>query len=99
MTTQREPPTNGQPLSWRDVYRAVEESEGRVLAALTALSTRVLGVQTDHERRLRSVEDGLLIQMGRRQSAVEVLGAGKTFVLLAFSATGAAIAIIDFLRP
>lgn len=47
------PPANGHgPLSWRDVYKAVGDSEERVIDAIEAVHTDV----KDHETRLRSIE-------------------------------------------
>ena len=43
---------NGTPLSWRDVHKAVERSEERVLAAIGEVHADV----KDHELRLRSIE-------------------------------------------
>lgn len=45
------------PLSWRDVYRAVAESEARVIAAVGTLGVRLDVELRDHESRLRSIEE------------------------------------------
>jgi hypothetical protein len=45
------------PLSWRDVYRAVEESERRILKALADGLLPLQQNSSDHERRLRMIED------------------------------------------
>jgi hypothetical protein len=52
--------------------------------------------QLDVGPRLTALEREGLIQAARSKSIVEVLGAGKTIVLLAFSFLGAAIAIIGW---
>lgn len=44
------------PLSWRDVYRAVGESEQRIIASVNAAVLPLTQAQADHETRLRSVE-------------------------------------------
>jgi hypothetical protein len=44
------------PLSWRDVYRAVGESEQRIIGALNAAVLPLTKAQADHEARLRAVE-------------------------------------------
>jgi hypothetical protein len=49
-------PASG-PLSWRDVYRAVEESEKRILKALGDVALPLRTDSEDHERRLRAIED------------------------------------------
>jgi hypothetical protein len=49
-------PSNSPALSWRDVYKAVGESETRVVAAINDLATRLLNTTGDHENRLRVVE-------------------------------------------
>jgi hypothetical protein len=45
------------PLSWRDVYRAVGDSETRLLAALDKWGRELKDDFTDHETRLRIIED------------------------------------------
>jgi hypothetical protein len=89
--------TNGSPLSWRDVYRAVEKSEDRIVAVVTDLGTRLSEKQAEHSRRLRTLEDLAIVNSTRQRSVVEMLGRGKTFLLLGFSATGATVALINFL--
>lgn len=44
------------PLSWRDVYRAVGESEQRIIASVNAAVLPLTQAQADHETRLRAVE-------------------------------------------
>jgi agmatine/peptidylarginine deiminase len=44
------------PLSWRDVYRAVNESETRIVAAITDATKPIISLQSDHEQRLRDLE-------------------------------------------
>lgn len=44
------------PLSWRDVYRAVGESEQRIIGALNTAVLPLTQAQADHEARLRRVE-------------------------------------------
>lgn len=52
-----EPVTDpSSPLSWRDVYRAVGESEARVIASIQASVLPLTQAQADHEKRLRAVE-------------------------------------------
>jgi hypothetical protein len=48
--------SNG-PLSWRDVYRAVGDSETRLLAALDKWGHELKEDFADHETRLRIIED------------------------------------------
>lgn len=49
--------TNGTgPLSWRDVYKAVGDSEERLLRAFDDLRATVTGSTLDHETRLRRIE-------------------------------------------
>jgi hypothetical protein len=82
--------TNGNPLSWRDVYRAVGESEARVLRAVGDLGSRVLGVQSDHETRLRVVET-----RSSKTSGVFATVSGTQRVLITLGAiVGPVIAII-----
>lgn len=45
------------PLSWRDVYRAVNDSETRVVAAVAAAVAPLAKTLVDHEIRLDRIED------------------------------------------
>jgi len=49
-------PIPGQPLSWRDVYRAVTESEVRIVASINAAVTPLNASVVDHESRIREIE-------------------------------------------
>jgi flagellar biosynthesis/type III secretory pathway ATPase len=82
------------PLSWRDVYTAVGESESRTRDDIADLQKAVLGVTTDHEGRLRVIEAAALMNMGKRQGVIATLGVGKTALLFAFSAMGPVLAVI-----
>ena len=53
------------PLSWRDVYRAVGESETRVVAAIATAVAPLATALQDHEKRLGDVED---VQIGTKSS-------------------------------
>jgi Arc/MetJ-type ribon-helix-helix transcriptional regulator len=44
------------PLSWRDVYKAVHESEARVVEAIRDAVKPLNERQNDHEQRIRSLE-------------------------------------------
>lgn len=44
------------PLSWRDVYRAVGESEARIIASVNAAVAPLNTASADHELRLRNIE-------------------------------------------
>lgn len=56
MTTGDDIVTNGQPLSWRDVYKAVNDSEVRVTAAITQGVAQLTTAMSDHEARIRRLE-------------------------------------------
>ena len=87
----------GGPLSWRDVYTAVRDSEDRVVRAIKeAVSPvwedvrdqerrlRVMeqgGAGPDHEVRLRVVEKQVDNFVSREKGILSTLGVGKTFVL------------------
>lgn len=51
-------PDNAGPLSWRDVYRAVAESEVRIVAAINTAVAPLTASSADHEGRIRSLELG-----------------------------------------
>lgn len=50
------PPLGTGPLSWRDVYSAVADSEKRVLGAIGQLRADIGKVTDDHEVRVRTIE-------------------------------------------
>lgn len=43
-------------LSWRDVYKAVNESEKRIIDAIGTAVTPLKDASSDHENRIRSLE-------------------------------------------
>lgn len=47
---------SNSPLSWRDVYRALGETEGRILAAIDQAVRPLNASVVDHEARLRDIE-------------------------------------------
>lgn len=55
-------PVNGEetpvaaPLSWRDVYKAVGDSETRIIAAVNAAVNPLTSASADHEARIRAIE-------------------------------------------
>lgn len=49
-------PDRGSPLSWRDVYRAVEQSEKRIIEAVNAAVQPLSDTSKDHEQRIRRLE-------------------------------------------
>ena len=46
------------PLSWRDVYKAVGDSETRIIAKIDEAFADVSKKQDDHESRIRALEAG-----------------------------------------
>lgn len=44
------------PLSWRDVYKAVNDSETRIIAAVNTAVEPLVKSSADHELRLRKLE-------------------------------------------
>ena len=91
------PYPNG-PLSWRDVYTAVRDSEDRVVKAIKEAVAPVWDETKDHDRRIRAMELGgagadhetrlrVVEKMvdaftNRENGIMSTLGAGKTTVLL-----------------
>lgn len=66
------------PLSWRDVYLQVGESERRVIAALnTAIQPLALSA-SDHEKRIRDIEGMGSPQARRAEADVTLLMARVT---------------------
>lgn len=47
---------NTPPLSWRDVYRAVEQSEKRIIEAVNSAVQPLSDTSKDHEQRIRRLE-------------------------------------------
>lgn len=93
--------TTGEgPLSWRDVYKAVNEAETRLSNDIAEMRTAVLSVTTDHESRLRVVEQAQLLGQGKAQGVAFTIGTGKAAVLFVVSLVGPIIAIIGlFANP
>lgn len=66
------------PLSWRDVYKAVGDSEARVIKAVQDAVAPLTTGQADHEARIRIIEAAvqpiaaLTADRERRLSAVEL---------------------------
>lgn len=73
-----------QRVGFRDIYRAVGESEARIVAALNAAIAPLTVSSTDHESRLRVIEAAvapmavLATDRDRRLVAVEGMTAGLT---------------------
>lgn len=74
------PANAGGPLSWRDVYAAVEASETRVLGAITALRGELSKATDDHEQRVRVLEsivvtrpefDSLERRVGKNEDTIQ----------------------------
>jgi hypothetical protein len=90
------PAPNGS-LSWRDIYRAVEASEAKITTRLDAMASLLITRLEKHDEEIRDIQDRNLRQEARDKSVVEILGRGRTALLLGFSAVGAALAILDAL--
>jgi hypothetical protein len=57
LTTPTEPDRVNAPLSWRDVFRAVGESEVRIVQTIKDTVGPVAAQAADHEARLRVIEN------------------------------------------
>jgi predicted RecB family endonuclease len=66
---------DNQPLSWRDVYKAVEQSEQRIVAAINAAVTPLSQQASDHEHRLRTIENNGTPRVQRIEASVTALHA------------------------
>lgn len=55
-----DPEHDPRPLSWRDVYKAVGDSEERIVKAIHDATKPIAERQIDHETRLRAIETGTL---------------------------------------
>lgn len=86
---------NSGPLSWRDVYRAVSESEDRVIAAIKDAIAPLTASAADHEARLRVVEIQTRAMSDQRAGVVSALTAGQKTVLLLTALIAAGVAVID----
>lgn len=69
--------TEHGPLSWRDVYKAVGESEERIVAAIGAAVAPITARQIDHEGRLRAIESGDLPWVNRLEIAANATHADQ----------------------
>ncbi len=90
-------PHEAGPLSWRDVYTAVRDSEDRVVKAIGDAVAPVWDASKDHDRRLREMENNnagadhelrlRLVEKSvdkffyRESGIMSTLGAGKTLLL------------------
>lgn len=87
MSVSDEQPRNEGPLSWRDVYTAVGESERRVIAALNAAILPLTISTSDHETRIRAIEgqgspqarlaEASVLALGLRVTAIEAANANE----------------------
>jgi hypothetical protein len=69
------------PLSWRDVYDLVNDSNTQVLGAIEALKADVDKVTDDHEFRVRSLEDSRLACAAERKTTATFLSIPKTIII------------------
>jgi hypothetical protein len=95
---RHETPAGQGPLSWRDVYTAVRDSEDRVVTAIKEAVAPLWDGVRDQERRLRTMEQGGAGQdheirlrvvesqvngfASREHGVMSTLSAGKTTILL-----------------
>ena len=56
------------PLSWRDVYKAVNDSKADILDAIASATKPIADRQEDHEARIRAIEIGDLIWLRSRDT-------------------------------
>jgi hypothetical protein len=60
------------PLSWRDVYTAVQKSEERIIGHIDDVVMPLSAAKDDHETRLRALEQGITPwQIGLREAMAE----------------------------
>lgn len=78
------------PLSWRDVYKAVEDSQGEVLRAIGDLKVDLIKISDDHEERIRFLEKMEDRSSGQSKGIRQLLGAERA-VLATLIAMGSAI--------
>jgi hypothetical protein len=65
------------PLSWRDVYRAVNESEERILKAISDAVAPLGQASRDHEERIRAIETGNLAWVLKVREAADKTHEGQ----------------------
>lgn len=95
MTT---PPDTGR-LGFRDLYRALGESEGRITALIVSSLGPISTQLADHEKRLRDMERADDRRVGRSAGVISTLGAGKAFLLMLTAMVTPAVAVYLALRP
>jgi len=88
-----EPTTHDQvsPLSWRDVYKAVGDSESRVIAAIEAAIAPVKAMVEGHEERVRSLE----INAAAANTLVAAAGSSAATLALAVSVQDSRIKTVE----
>ncbi len=85
------------PLSWRDIYRAVGDSETRIKEHIDAVLQPMALQLADHEVRLRAREAADASRTARGETILGMLGASRAFLLLLLAAVSASGAITVFL--
>ena len=87
------------PLSWRDVFEAVEASERKILAALHTIDARVDRVMAEHESRTADRRhadngriDGLMLAEAKRIDAMMIAEAKRIDALLTAAASAVSLA-------
>jgi len=81
------------PLSWRDVYHAVEQSEGRIVERIEKLEESISPVLSDHEERIRSCETANKVSRGIEAGVKGTLKVQHVILMLVVSGSALAVSL------
>ena len=85
------------PLSWRDVYHAVERSEDRILVRMDEGFDRVMEVLDDHEHRIEINEDWRKARDASEGGRMGVWNQQRVVLVTILAFGGFAVSAINFI--
>ena len=85
------------PLSWRDVYHAVERSEDKILSRIDEKFDEVGETLAAHDARLRGVERWQASSDDRKAGSSSVWTAQRVVITMALAAAGAIVSVANFI--
>lgn len=85
------------PLSWRDVYKATNESKAEVLEAIFELKKDIAKVTDDHEDRIRLLERSDISDMGHAKGVRRVISVERAGLATLIALGSAGLALASFI--
>lgn len=90
-------PTPDAKVGFRDIYRAVGETETRIMARLDSIALGFSGTLSDHESRIRVLEVGAVASLASKAAAVDARTVSRNGILLGVAVLGAVFGSIGTL--